>query len=121
MIDINKTLDLIKLKFFNEWLYTAHMVEKEQPQFHQELTNKMVENYVDPLNLPKDAVILDMGCGSGYFLDAMKDRGYTNVTGITLSELETKICKDKGHNVKNYDMSFIPTISFNLLDRHNIY
>ena len=108
MIDINKTLDLIKLKFFNEWLYTAHMVEEELPEYNRDLTNKMVENYIDPLNLPKDYVILDMGCGSGYFLDAMKERGYTNLTGITLSLTETKICKDKGHNIKNYDMTCVP-------------
>ena len=108
MIDINNTLDLLKLKFFNEWLYTAHMVEQELPDYHRELTEKMVENYVDPLNLPKDAVILDMGCGSGYFLDSMKARGYTNVTGITLSLTDTKICRDKGHNIKNYDMTFLP-------------
>jgi 2-polyprenyl-3-methyl-5-hydroxy-6-metoxy-1,4-benzoquinol methylase len=108
MIDINKTLDLIKLKFFNEWLYTAHMSEQELPAYNLELINKMVETYIDPLNLAKDAVILDIGCGSGYFLDAMKSRGYTNVTGITLSETETKICREKGHNIKNYDMTCIP-------------
>jgi SAM-dependent methyltransferase len=108
MIDINKTLDLIKLKFFNEWLYTAHMVEQELPEYNRDLINKMVENYIDPINLSKDAVILDIGCGSGYFLDVMKERGYTNLTGITLSEIETKICRDKGHNIKNYDMTFIP-------------
>ena len=60
MIDINKTLDLIKLKFFNEWLYTAHMVEEELPEYNRDLTNKMVENYIDPLNLPKDSAILDI-------------------------------------------------------------
>ena len=108
MIDINNTLDLVKLKFYNEWLYTAHMVEQELPDYHRELTEKMVENYIDPLNLPKDAIILDMGCGSGYFLDSMKARGYTNLTGITLSLTDTKICRDKGHNIKNYDMSFLP-------------
>ena len=108
MIDINKTLDLIKLKFFNEWLYTAHMVEQELPEYNRDLIIKMVENYIDPLHLPKDSNILDIGCGSGYFLDIMKERGYTNLTGITLSETETKICRDKGHNIKNYDMTCIP-------------
>ncbi len=28
MIDINNTLDLIKLKFYNEWLYTAHIYDE---------------------------------------------------------------------------------------------
>jgi SAM-dependent methyltransferase len=38
----------------------------------------------------------------------MKERGYTNVTGITLSENNAKQCKDKGHNVKVYDPTFLP-------------
>jgi SAM-dependent methyltransferase len=108
MIDINNTLDLIKLKFFNEWLYTAHMYDEGEAPFHQNLTKTVVENYIDPLNLPKDALIMDMGCGPGYFLDLMKERGYTNLIGVTLSEVDTKICRDKGHNIKQYDMSFIP-------------
>jgi SAM-dependent methyltransferase len=108
MIDINNTLDLIKLKFFNEWLYTAHIYDEGEAPFHQNLTVKMVETYIDPLNLPKDALIMDMGCGPGYFLDLMKERGYTNLVGVTLSEGDTKICRDKGHTVKQYDMSFIP-------------
>jgi SAM-dependent methyltransferase len=108
MIDINNTLDLVKLKFFNEWLYTAHMYDEGEATYHKILTKNMVETYVDPLNLPKDALIMDMGCGPGYFLDEMKERGYTNLIGVTLSPEDTKICTDKGHIIKQYDMSFIP-------------
>lgn len=108
MIDINKTLDLIKLKFYNEWLYTSYQYTDSESNFHKDLTQKFVKTYIDPLNLPKQANILDMGCGQGYFLDQMKNRGYTNATGITLSEEDTKICADKGHQVKNYDFTFLP-------------
>ena len=38
----------------------------------------------------------------------MKKRGYENMYGITLSETDTKICIDKGHKIKQYDMTFIP-------------
>ena len=69
MIDINNTLDLIKLKFYNEWLYTAHIYDEGDSQFHKSLTSEVVKNYVDPLELPKNANILDLGCGPGYFLD----------------------------------------------------
>ena len=108
MIDINNTLDLIKLKFYNEWLYTAHIYDEGDSQFHKNLTSEVVKNYIDPLELPKNANILDLGCGPGYFLDEMKIRGYTNVTGVTLSPGDIKNCEDKGHTIKKYDLSFIP-------------
>lgn len=106
--DINKTLDLVKLRFYNEWLYTAHIYAEGDSPFHKDITKQMVEHYVDPLNLPKDSRILDMGCGPGYFLDEMTERGYTNLEGVTLSLEDIKMCEEKGHTVKQYDISFLP-------------
>lgn len=108
MIDINSTLDLVKLKFYNEWLYTAHIYDEGDSQFHKELTTNVVSTYIDPLNIPKDAKILDLGCGPGYFLDEMKKREYTDVTGVTLSHGDIAICEGKGHTIKKYDLSFLP-------------
>lgn len=108
LIDINQTLDLVKLKLYNEWLYTAHIYDEGPSQFHEELTSKIVAQYIDPLNLPKDSKILDLGCGPGYFLDEMKKREYTDVIGVTLSPGDVKTCEDKGHTIKKYDLSFIP-------------
>lgn len=108
MLDINKTLDLVKLKFFNEWLYTSHLYDEGETELHKKLNEEMVSSYVDTLGLPFDASILDVYCGTGYFLDVMKDRGYTNVTGITLSEYNAKQCREKGHIVKEYDPTWLP-------------
>jgi len=108
LIDINQTLDLVKLKLYNEWLYTAHIYDEGDSQFHKTLTTQVVETYVDPLNLDKNAKILDMGSGPGYFLDEMKNRGYTDITGVTLSPGDIKLCEDKGHKVGKYDLSFLP-------------
>jgi SAM-dependent methyltransferase len=108
MIDINNTLDLVKLKFYNEWLYTAHIYDEGNSQMHENLTKQVVKQYIDPLNIPKNAKILDLGCGPGYFLDEMKERGYTDVIGVTLSPGDIKICEGKGHTIKKYDLSFIP-------------
>jgi SAM-dependent methyltransferase len=108
MIDINNTLDLVKLKFYNEWLYASHIYDEGDSQMHDQLTKQVVKEYIDPLNIPKDAIILDVGSGPGYFLDEMKNRGYTNLTGIGLSECDNKICRDKGHTIKEYDLSFLP-------------
>ena len=108
MIDINNTLDLLKLKFYNEWLYTAHIYDEGDSEMHKGLTEQVVQQYIDPLNLPKDAKILDLGCGPGYFLDEMKKREYTDVIGVTLSPGDIKICEDKGHTIKKYDLTFLP-------------
>lgn len=108
LIDINQTLDLVKLKLYNEWLYTAHIYDEGPSNFHETLTSRVVENYIDALNLPKESKILDMGCGPGYFLDEMKKRGYTDLVGVTLSPGDVKTCEEKGHSIKKYDLSFIP-------------
>jgi len=108
LIDINQTLDLIKLKFYNEYLYTAHIHDEGDSKMHEVLTKQVVETYIDPMDLAKDAAILDLGCGPGYFLDAMKERGYTNLTGVTLSPGDVAICEGKGHTIKKYDLSFLP-------------
>lgn len=108
LIDINNTLDLIKLKFYNEYLYSAHIYDEGESQFHQQLTKQTVEKYIDPLTLPKDSLILDLGCGPGYFLDEMKAREYTNLVGVTLSPGDIELCESKGHTIKKYDLSFIP-------------
>lgn len=108
IIDINETLDLVKIKFYNEWLYSSHLYDEGDSEFHKVLTKQVVEKYIDPLNLPKTSTILDLGCGPGYFLDCMKERQYTNVVGVTLSSGDIKICKDKGHTIKKYDLSFLP-------------
>ena len=108
LIDINKTLDLVKLKFYNEWLYTAHIYDEGDSQMHKSLTTQITKQYIDPINLPKDSKILDLGCGPGYFLDEMKARGYTDLVGVTLSPGDIKICEDNGHTIKKYDLSFLP-------------
>lgn len=108
MIDINNTLDLLKLKLYNEYLYQAHIYDEGDSEFHKQLTTQVVTTYIDPIELAKDAHILDLGCGPGYFLDEMKQRGYTNLVGVTLSPGDIEICENKGHTIKKYDLSFLP-------------
>ena len=108
MIDINNTLDLIKLKFYNEYLYQAHIYDEGTSPMHENLTKQIVDKYVGPLDLAKDAKILDLGCGPGYFLDWLKANEFTNYLGVSLSPGDIKLCEEKGHTIKKYDMSFLP-------------
>lgn len=109
MIDINKTIDSVKLKWYHEWLAT-HIYAEGESGFHKEITTKVVKDFFDPLNLPKNAAIMDIGSGPGYFLDEMKSRGYTNYHGINLSADDNTLCRSKGHRIEEYDISFFPQV-----------
>lgn len=109
MIDATKTIDLVKLRFYIDYLYNKHVYDEGESQYHKTLTTQVVETYVDPLNLKSDAMILDLGCGPGYFLDEMQARGFTNTAGITLSAGDAELCTSKGHTVKKCDLSFLPS------------
>lgn len=105
---LNDTIDLVKLRFYNEYLHNAHIYPEGDSPFHKDLTAQVVKQYIDPLNLPKNSKILDLGCGPGYFLDEMSTREFTDVTGVTLSPDDIKLCQSKGHTVKPYDLTFLP-------------
>jgi 2-polyprenyl-3-methyl-5-hydroxy-6-metoxy-1,4-benzoquinol methylase len=44
----------------------------------------------------KNMEILDIGCGMGFLLCALKEAGYTNLTGIDLDESQVNSAKNKG-------------------------
>lgn len=108
MLDAAKTVDTLKFRFYVDWLYNNHVYDEGESGFHKDITAQVVKEYIDPINLPLDATIHDLGCGPGYFLDEMKSRGYTNTMGITLSPGDIKLCESKGHRVKPLDLSFLP-------------
>lgn len=108
MIDATQVIDLIKLRFYTDYCIQAHIYDEGESGFHKDLTSQVVSQIIDKLELPKDAKILDLGCGPGYFLDEMKTRGYTDVVGVTLSPGDIALCESKGHTIKKYDLSFLP-------------
>jgi SAM-dependent methyltransferase len=99
-------LNLVKMKFYYEHVLTQVYSEGESP-FHKSITADVIERFIDPLKLPTSAQIIDLGCGPGYFLDAMRDRGYNNMRGVTLSSDDLDICTRHGHRVVRSDMNFL--------------
>lgn len=55
--------------------------------------------------LPRDkgAAILDIGCGLGWFLGAIKDRGYTNIQGVDVNDESIEACRQKGLRVSQIE------------------
>jgi len=113
----------LKLKFYYDHVLSTVYSEGHSP-FHRTITEDVVTRFIDPLALPKTAVVRDLGCGPGYFLDLMGARGFINVRGITLSQDDIAICADKGHkNLVRGDMNFLadPDESVDLLFcRHSL-
>lgn len=97
----------LKLKFYYEHVLGQVYSEGESP-YHKSITEDVVARFIDPLNIPKTAAILDLGCGSGYFLDEMQKRGYTNVAGVTLGNDDIELCTARSHKVRKGDINFLP-------------
>ena len=53
------------------------------------------------VDLPKDARILEIGCGTGAFLDRCRAAGFANVRGVELNQRAVQECRDKGHEVSD--------------------
>lgn len=96
----------LKLKFYYDHILSQVYAEGESP-YHKDVTYDVVERFVKPLDLPKNSYILDLGCGPGYFLDNMKELGYTNVHGLTMSTEDVETNLAKGNQVRRADMNFL--------------
>ncbi|MHA1695534.1 MAG: RNHCP domain-containing protein, partial [Candidatus Helarchaeota archaeon] len=53
---------------------------------------------------PKNAEILDLGCGSGWSMEVLKDYGYENIVGIDISDDMLILAKNKGFKVFKADL-----------------
>jgi SAM-dependent methyltransferase len=63
--------------------------------FSEAKLRQSVEKYIGYEKiLPRDrnAKILDIGCGAGYFLHFLREKGYQNIRGIDLSQQMVGIC-----------------------------
>lgn len=61
---------------------------------------KALKKILDEIKLPKDAKIIDVGCGSGFTLAFFRKLGYDNSIGIDLSKNSLAVC-NKLFNFKN--------------------
>ncbi len=90
--------------FETEWMrdYATHQQDRAQPPTTEEVIRRaaIYEYYLRGW-LPEDATtpVLEVGCGSGWFLSALKQRGYRRVTGIDLSPSQVALARQLGHEV----------------------
>jgi SAM-dependent methyltransferase len=100
-------LEPIKLKFYNEFIYTQ-LEEHRANDRDERLTAQVIENFVNPLNLAKDADIKDVGSGYGYFQIEMKKQGYTNICSLDYNLNTVRSLQERQLNFDRRDISFLP-------------
>ena len=94
---------------FDRWMnfiYKTVYHEPDTPKFHQVLIDKVIHDIVLPLDLDKDCTVYDIGCGSGYFMEKMREEGYANLTGLTMDDDDIAICNSKQLTALKQDFTF---------------
>jgi SAM-dependent methyltransferase len=100
-------LEPIKLKFYNEFIYTQ--LEEHLPNERDEkITAQVIENVVLPLNIAKDADIKDVGSGYGYFQIEMRKHGYNNICSLDYNLNTIRGLQQRELNFDRRDISFLP-------------
>lgn len=98
--------DPAKLKLYYDHCLNV-MTDEGPSDAIEQVVNAVVEQFIDPLKLPKNAEILDIGSGVGYFIDAMKKRGYFKVCGTTWTQSDLEALKAKAYDYHYGDINFI--------------
>ncbi|WP_089333214.1 class I SAM-dependent methyltransferase [Hymenobacter mucosus] len=73
---------------------TYHQIEEGHWWF--QARRGMVFQLIQELQLPKSASILEIGCSGGPLLLALRQAGYTNLTGIDISAQGVQLAKQRG-------------------------
>ncbi len=95
---ILKFLKMVSQEVYSEPDTAMHMgmIDKIIPDLEK---NQLGDN--------KNQAILDVGCGQGYAMTKLREAGFTNVQGITMSDEDVKATQDKGFNCQKMDQSFM--------------
>ncbi|MFH1523276.1 MAG: class I SAM-dependent methyltransferase [Patescibacteria group bacterium] len=73
-------------------------------------------NYIlEKIKIPKNEInLLDVGCGPGYFLDHLQDKGI-KYKGLELADFLVDICREKKLNVAKSDLENEPNNHYNII------
>ena len=100
------TVKLDRLDRFLKIAYDTVYHEPNTPNFHDPLIKQIYDDILSKMNMPEDYAILDVGCGSGYFLSLLKQEGFTNALGITYDAKDLEECKLLEVNASISDFTF---------------
>ena len=72
----------------NRWLPGLNHIESTTVWYEKEVLKILPNN--------KNIKLLELGCGSGYFLYVLKKAGYKNLTGVDLGEEQLRVSQKLG-------------------------
>jgi ubiquinone/menaquinone biosynthesis C-methylase UbiE len=73
---------------------------------HTQISQKMLDLFIEKCALQPEAKILDIGCGQGVALELFLQKGFQPI-GITLNSVDVEACHQKGYTVYEMDQSFL--------------
>lgn len=94
---------------------------KSEEKMQRDLTLMTFGHYLS--HVPKDVSFLDVGCNGGWLLNELKNSGYMNGQGISISKDDVKKCTERNVKVTLMDMNRItfPDNAFDVVwARHSL-
>lgn len=81
--------------------YTRHYRKwhSDSVEYTNQISGYYKSNFIPHLDIEEGHKILDIGCGMGLFLQAMRDFGFLNIEGIDIDEGQVEACKKKNLKV----------------------
>ena len=76
--------------------------------FHDDIIPDLVQRLLPEFKLDPTCKMLDIGCGPGVFIKSVKELGYNNVTGVTLSAEDVDACVSQGFTAISASMTDLP-------------
>lgn len=59
-------------------------------------------------DIKTDSNVLDIGCGDGFWLDILRNMGFSHLKGIDLSDIHLKRAENKNHDVEKMSVLELP-------------
>ena len=99
-----KDVDFTRFIEFLQNIKDEDVYEEKTSKSHNQIMTAFISQIV--MLIPKEAMILDVGCGNGFALEIFSKRGY-NPIGITIGKEDYNLCKEQGFDVEIMDQSFL--------------
>lgn len=102
LYDITSITPIAGIQDYTEGVYNGDLSTP------YEVAQKNQHNYLlDEIGASENFRLLDVGCGLGTLLETARERGVIG-TGITISESQTRMCREKGLDVHLFNYRTLP-------------